>query len=123
MIVSLAGLTSPDTATIVIKQKVHAAHGRVTQVAADGTSFTVQIQPHKKKNAPAPATPPVTVEKKFTIDKNTKIEFVRGKKGERVFTPAAVSDIHKGEHVIVHMRPGQSEVVDRVAIVKHKSQL
>ena len=122
MIVSMAGLNSPAAAEVVVKQKLHAAHGRVTNVAADGTTFTLQIQPHKKKNAPAPATPPAPVEKTFKLDKNTKVEFVSGKKNEREFKPAAVSDIHKGERVIVVLRSGQTDVVDKVAIVKHKKQ-
>ncbi|HEV2949052.1 MAG TPA: hypothetical protein VGX70_16880 [Gemmataceae bacterium] len=104
------------------KKKLHAAHGRVTDVASDGSTFTLEVRPHKNKNAPVPATPPAPVEKKFKVDKDTKVEFVSGKKGEREFTPAAVSDIHKGEHVLVVMRTGQADMADKVVIVKHKKK-
>jgi hypothetical protein len=102
------------------KKKHHAAHGKVTDVASDGSTITVEVRPHQKKNAPAPATPPAAVEKKFKVDKDTKFVFVSGKKGEREFTPATFADVHKGEHVVVVFRSGQSDVADRVAIVKHK---
>jgi hypothetical protein len=62
------------------------------------------------------------VEKKFKIDKDTKILFVSGKKGERQFTPATFTDLHKGEHVAVVFRAGQSDLADKVVIVKHKKK-
>jgi len=104
------------------KKKLHAAHGRVTDVASDGSTFTMEVRPHQNKNVPAPATPPVPVEKKIKVDKDTKVEFVSGKKGEREFTPAAVSDIHKGSHIIVVFRTGQADVADKVVIAKHKKK-
>jgi hypothetical protein len=123
VIAGLTGLSPAADVDLAGNKKLHAAHGLITDVATDGTSFTLQIHPHKKKNAPAPATAPALVEKKLKIDKDTKVEFVSGKKGERVFTPAGVSDIHKGEHVIVVFRAGQTEVVDKVTIVKHKKKV
>lgn len=119
----LTGLTWAADAAVAGKKKLHAAHGLITDVAMDGSTFTLQIHPHKKKNAPAPATPPATVEKKFKVDKDTKVEFASGKKGERIFTPASVSDLHKGDHVIVVIRAGQTDLVDKVAIVKHKKKV
>lgn len=123
VIVSLTGFCTAADTDGAGKNKLHAAHGLITDVATDGNTFTLQVTPHKKKNAPAPATPPATVEKKFKVDKDTKVEFVSGKKGEREFKSAAISDIHKGEHVIVVFRAGQADVVDKVAIVKHKKKL
>jgi hypothetical protein len=121
VIISLATLASTADAGGG-KKKLHAAHGRVTDVATDGNTFTMEVRPHQKKNAPAPATPPAPVEKKFKVDKDTKVEFVNGKKGERTFTPAAVSDIQKGSHIIVVFRTGQAEIADKVIIAKHKKK-
>jgi hypothetical protein len=104
--------------TLAAKTKHHAAHGRITEVATDATSITVQIHPHKKKNAPAPATPPAAVEKTFKVDKETKILFVSGPKGAREYKPATFADLHKGEHVVVVLRSGQSSLADKVAIMQ-----
>jgi hypothetical protein len=121
VIVALTGFTSVAQADDAGgKKKHHAVHGRVTDVASDGSAITVEIRPHQKKNALAPATPPAAVEKKFKVDKDTKFVFVSGKKGEREFTPATFADVHKGERVVVVFRTGQSDLADRVAIVKHK---
>ena len=121
VLVALAGFTSATGADDGGgKKKHHAAHGRVTDVASDGSTITVEVRPHQKKNAPAPATPPAAVEKKVKVDKDTKFVFVSGKKGEREFTPATFADVHKGEHVVVVFRTGQTDLADRVAIVKHK---
>jgi hypothetical protein len=122
IIVASMGLGSTANADGAGKNKLHAAHGLITEVATDGSSFTLQVHPHKKKNAPAPATPPAIIEKNFKVDKDTKVEFVTGKKGEREFKPAAVSDIHKGEHVLVVMRAGQTDLADKVVIVRHKKK-
>jgi hypothetical protein len=123
VMVALAGFTrAEDTDGGGAKKQYHAARGRVTDVASDGSTITVEVRPHQKKNVPAPATPPATVEKKFKIDKDTKILFVSGKKGERQFTPATFADLHKGEHVVVVFRAGQTDLADKVAIVKHKKQ-
>ncbi len=119
VIAVLAGFASTADADGSGKIKLHAAHGLITDVSSDGNTVTILVHPHKKKNTPAPATPPATVERKFKIDKDTKVEFVSGKKGEREFKPAAASDIHKGEHVIVVFRAGQNGVANKVAIVKH----
>jgi hypothetical protein len=121
VIISLAAFASTAEAGGG-KKKLHAAHGRVTDVASDGSTFTMEVRPHQKKNAPAPATPPTPIEKKFKVDKDTKVEFVSGKKGERTFTPAAVSDIQKGSHIIVVFRKGQADVADKVVIAKHKKK-
>jgi hypothetical protein len=123
VMVALVGFSSEaDADGGGAKKKHHVVHGRVTEVASDGNTFTIEFRPHPKKNAPAPATSPASVEKKFKVDKDTKIVFVSGKKGEREFTPATFADLHKGEHVVVLFRSGQAEVADRVAIVKHKKQ-
>ena len=63
-----------------------------------------------------------TLHLQFKIDKDTKIQFVSGKKNERQFTPATFADLHKGEHVLVIFRAGQSDLADKVAIVKHKKK-
>src|SRR5713101_9561715 len=89
--VALTGFCTAADADGAGKNKLHATHGLITDVASDGNTFTLQVTPHKKKNGPAPATPPATVEKKIRVDKETKVEFVSGKKGEREFKPAAVS--------------------------------
>jgi len=121
VLVGLAGFTSATGADDGgAKKKHHAVHGHVTDVASDGSTITVEVRPHQKKNAPAPATPPAAVEKKLKVDKDTKFVFVSGKKGEREFTPATFGDVHKGEHVVVVLRAGQADLADRVAIVKHK---
>jgi len=121
VLVALVGFASAaDADGGGAKKKHHAAHGRVTDVASDGSTITVEVRPHQKKNAPAPATPPAAVEKKVKVDKDTKFVFVSGKKGEREFTPATFADVHKGEHVVVVFRTGQTDLADRVAIVKHK---
>jgi hypothetical protein len=123
VIVAVAGFASAaDGDGGGAKKKHHGAHGQVTDVASDGSTITVAVRPHRNKNAPAPATPPAPVEKKFKIDKDTKIQFVSGKKGERQFTPATFADLHKGEHVLVIFRAGQSDLADKVAIVKHKKK-
>ena len=123
VVVVLAGFTwAEDGDGGGAKKKHHAAHGLVTDVASDGSAITVAVRPHHKKNAPAPATPVTPVEKKFKIDKETKILFVSGKKGERQFTPATFADLHKGEHVAVVFRAGQSDLADKVVIVKHKKK-
>src|SRR5258708_13178361 len=94
VLVALAGFTSATGADGGgAKKKHHAAHGRVTDVASDGSTITVEVRPHQKKNAPAPATPPAAVEKKFKVDKDTKFVFVSGKKGEREFTPPHFSTV------------------------------
>jgi hypothetical protein len=119
--VALAGFTSAaDADGGGGKKKHHAVHGRVTDMSSDSSTITVEVRPHQKKNAPAPAIPPAAVEKKFKVDKDTKFVFVSGKKGEREFTPATFADVHKGERVVVVVRAGQSDLADRVAIVKHK---
>ena len=121
VVVALAGFTSLAQADDGGgKKKHHAVHGRVTDVSSDGSTITVEVRPHQKKNAPAPATPPAAVEKKFKVDKDTKFVFVSGKKGEREFTPATFADVHKGERLVVVFRTGQTDVADHVAIVKHK---
>jgi len=122
LIAGLTGLTPAADADGAGKNKLHAAHGLITDVATDGSTFTVKVRPHKNKNAPAPATPPATVEKKFKVDKDTKVEFVTGKKGEREYKAASTSDIHKGEHVLVVMRAGQTDLADKVVIVQHKKK-
>jgi hypothetical protein len=116
---ALAGFTSLAQADGG-KKKHHAVHGRVTDVSSDSSTLTVEVRPHQKKNAPAPATPPATVEKKFKVDKETKFVFVSGKKGAREFTPATFADVHKGERVVVESRAGQNDIANRVTIVKHK---
>src|ERR1700687_3883263 len=118
VIIALASFATTADADGGGKNKLHAAHGVVTDAASDGSSFTLQVHPHKKKNAPAPAAPAAIVEKKFKVDKDTKLEFVSGKKGEREYKPATASDIHKGEHVIVVFRAGQTDLADKVAILK-----
>jgi hypothetical protein len=104
------------------KKKIHTARGLVVDAATDGSSITIKVHPHKK-NVPAPATRPPAVDKKFRLDKETKIVFVSGKKGKREFTPATFADVHKGEHVNVVLRAGQSDLADRIAIIKHKKKL
>jgi hypothetical protein len=119
--VALTGFTSVAQADDGgAKKKHHGVHGRVTDVASDASTFTIEVRPRQKKNAPAPTTPPAAVERKFKVNKDTKIVFVSGKKGEREFTPAAFADLHKGEHVVVIFRTGQADLADRVAIVKPK---
>jgi hypothetical protein len=122
VIVGLAGFTSTADADGGGKNKLHATHGLITDVSADGNTITILVHPHKKKNSPAPETPPATVERKFKIDKDTKVEFVSGKKGEREFKPATASDLHKGEHVAVVFRTGQDGIADKVVIAKHKKK-
>ncbi len=122
LLVVLSGFTSTaDADAGAAKKKTHPARGLVVDVATDGSSITIKVHPHKR-NAPAPATPPAAVEKKFRLDKETKIVFVSGKKGEREFKPATFADVQKGEHVVVVFRDGQSDLADRVAIVKHKKK-
>jgi hypothetical protein len=122
VLIVLSGFASTaDADSGAGKKKAHAARGLVVDVATDGSSITIKVHPHKK-NAPAPATLPEAVAKRFRLDKETKIVFVSGKEGEREFKPATFADLHKGEHVVVVFRSGQSDLADRIAIVKHKKK-
>src|SRR5262249_51936450 len=89
----------------------------------DKDTGTISILVHAKKNAQpaAPAAPaPAAKEMKFQISTDTKFEIVVGKKGDREVKPAAFSDVHKGEHVVIIAKTGQSHVAEKVIIVKHK---
>ena len=100
------------------KKKGKALHGVATEVTADKKESnlgTLTVKTKGKKGAPG-------ADKTIQVTKDTKIEKVTGKKGEKQRTAAAFSDLGQGQNLIVHLNPNQPDQAARVEIIAKKKK-
>src|SRR2546425_9886238 len=102
LILALGSASADDTAQK--KKKPNTLKGVVESVHQDKNpnnkelgTLTLKVQ-NKKDNT--------AQETKIHVTKDTKIEKVSGKKGQKQHAAADFAALHKGEHLIVHTRVG-----------------
>jgi hypothetical protein len=117
VVLVLAGSTEAGEQKKKKKKKEGVIAGQVVEVAKgkDDGLGSITVKAVSKKGGTGQ-------ESKIEITKDTKIEKVTGKKGERKHTDADFAALHKGERVVIHTRAGNSNQAERVEIIAGKKK-
>jgi hypothetical protein len=110
---SLLGSTAEAAKAKGKKKKEHALHGKVEFVKLENKesdkgkdigSITIKIHAKKKKGIPAK-------DETFRLAASTKVERVKGKKGDRTTETVTLAELKAGEHVHLLAKDGEAKEI------------